>query len=216
MDQTNLQGNSSGRGKESVVPPEIRRWNWGAFLLHWIWGIGNNTYIALLMFVPLVNLVMPFVLGAKGSEWAWRNRAWRDVEHFKKTQRKWACAGLILIFVLVPTYIGISMTAMKQNEAYRLSISEIQGHEEVKTELGEPITAGLFVTGNVSMSGPDGRAALQYTVKGTKAEGEASVYAIKHAGQWELKQVVVEVTGTKKRISVVPAERQHWGPSLEL
>jgi len=25
------------------VPAEIDRWNWGAFLLNWVWGIGNNT-----------------------------------------------------------------------------------------------------------------------------------------------------------------------------
>ncbi len=50
-----------------VIPPEIRRWNWGAFLLNWIWGIGNQTYIALLALIPGVNLVMLFVLGAKGS-----------------------------------------------------------------------------------------------------------------------------------------------------
>jgi len=48
----------SGLGKDSVVPPEIKGWNWGAFLLNWIWGIGNSTYIALLMFVPLVNIFM--------------------------------------------------------------------------------------------------------------------------------------------------------------
>lgn len=34
------------------VPPEIDRWNWGAFLLNWIWGVGNNTFIALLTLVP--------------------------------------------------------------------------------------------------------------------------------------------------------------------
>ena len=56
------------------IPPELDRWNWGAFFLNWIWGIGNSTYIALLMFVPLVNIVMIFVLGAKGSRWAWLRR----------------------------------------------------------------------------------------------------------------------------------------------
>src|SRR3990170_1543286 len=56
--------NTSGQGKAAVVPPEVDRWNWGAFLLNWIWGIGNNTFIALLMFVPFANFVMPFVLGA--------------------------------------------------------------------------------------------------------------------------------------------------------
>ena len=59
---------SSGMEKESVLPPELKGWNWGAFLLNWIWGIGNSTYIAFLMFVPLVNIVMLFVLGAKGNE----------------------------------------------------------------------------------------------------------------------------------------------------
>lgn len=49
------------------IPPELDRWNWGAFLLNWIWGIGNNTFIALLTFVPVVGVVMIFVLGAKGS-----------------------------------------------------------------------------------------------------------------------------------------------------
>ncbi|HLH89365.1 MAG TPA: hypothetical protein VKX28_13005 [Xanthobacteraceae bacterium] len=47
--------NTSGEGERAVVPPEIRRWNWGAFPLHWIWGIGNDTYIALLTLIPLVN-----------------------------------------------------------------------------------------------------------------------------------------------------------------
>ncbi|MGH6676795.1 MAG: hypothetical protein ACRECE_11325, partial [Xanthobacteraceae bacterium] len=45
-----------------AIPPEIDRWNWGAFLLNWIWGIGNNTFIALLTLVPFVGFVMPFVL----------------------------------------------------------------------------------------------------------------------------------------------------------
>ena len=71
--------NTSGQGSATAVPAEIDRWNWGAFLLNWIWGIGNNTFIALLMFVPLVNVVMAFVLGAKGSAWAWRNKRWDSV-----------------------------------------------------------------------------------------------------------------------------------------
>ena len=69
------------------IPPEIDRWNWGAFLLNWIWGVGNNTFIALLTLVPIVGFVMLFVLGAKGSRWAWRNGRWDSVEHFKRVQR---------------------------------------------------------------------------------------------------------------------------------
>ena len=36
------------------------------------------------------RFVMPFVLGAKGSRWAWRNGRWDSVEHFKRVQRLWA------------------------------------------------------------------------------------------------------------------------------
>ena len=79
------------------IPPEIDRWNWGAFLLSWIWGVGNNTFIALLALIPIFGqLVMPFVLGAKGSRWAWRNGRWDSVEHFKRVQRQWAIWGALI------------------------------------------------------------------------------------------------------------------------
>ena len=82
------------------LPDSCRGWNWGAFLLNWIWGLGNSTYISLLCWIPVVNIVMMFVLGAKGNEWAWRNNDWRDEAHFKKTQRNWMIGGIIAWLVL--------------------------------------------------------------------------------------------------------------------
>src|ERR1700684_1721859 len=90
-----------------AIPAEIDRWNWGAFLLNWIWGVGNNTFIALLIFVPLVGLVMPFVLGAKGSRWAWRNGRWDSPEHFKRVQRKWAMWGAIIWLGSIVLFAGM-------------------------------------------------------------------------------------------------------------
>ncbi|QTA93168.1 hypothetical protein [Desulfonema magnum] len=85
--------NTSGQGNAAIVPPEIRKWNWGAFFLSWIWGLGNRTNIALLCLVPLVNIPMRFVLGVKGNEWAWRNVKWDSVEHLLRVQKKWAIWG---------------------------------------------------------------------------------------------------------------------------
>lgn len=93
--------NTSGQGAQAVLPPEISGWNWGAFMMNWVWGLGNNTYIALLMFVPLANIIMMFMLGAKGNAWAWRNKKWDSVAHFQRVQRKWAIAGLIILVVAV-------------------------------------------------------------------------------------------------------------------
>ena len=75
---------------------EVKRWNWGAFLLTWIWGIGNQVWIALLALVPIVGFVMMFVLRAKGNEWAWNNGPYADVESFRRRERRWAIAGIVL------------------------------------------------------------------------------------------------------------------------
>ena len=104
--------NTSGQGAASVVPPEIMGWSWGGFFLNWIWGIFNGVYIALLALIPFVNLVMIFVLGIKGREWAWRNKKWESIEHFKQTQKTWAIAGLIVwILCFIPVVFAIFSAA---------------------------------------------------------------------------------------------------------
>ena len=115
--------NTSGEGAASVVPPEILRWNWGAFGFTWLWGIFNGTWIALLALIPVVNVVMVFVLGAKGSEWAWRNKRWESVEHFRRVQRRWGIAFLIcfLLFFVLPigliAYVGPQLLNSPQLQA---------------------------------------------------------------------------------------------------
>jgi hypothetical protein len=102
------RSNTSGTGSEAVLPPEIKGWNWGAFLLTWIWGLGNGVYIALLALLALVPvvgwviaLIVAVFLGARGNELAWRKKRWVDVDHFKDVQRKWAIAGAIVVAVVV-------------------------------------------------------------------------------------------------------------------
>jgi hypothetical protein len=92
---------ASGMGSGSFVPPEIKGWNWGGFLMTWIWGTGNNvwiSFIALLSIVPYlgwaISLTMSIILGIRGNEWAWQNKRWESVEHFKKTQRTWMWWGI--------------------------------------------------------------------------------------------------------------------------
>ena len=103
--------NNSGGGKlfdDSIaIPDEIKGWNWGAFLMPWLWPFTNKVWIGLLCLVPYVGGLVPFFLGAKGNEWAWKSRKWRSIDQFKAHQRGWAIAGL---FIGVPTawlYIAI-------------------------------------------------------------------------------------------------------------
>src|SRR5581483_2767487 len=146
------------------IPPEINRWNWGAFLLNWIWGIGNNTFIALLAIIPFVGIIMMFVLGAKGSRWAWQNGRWDSVAHFKRVQRLWAIWGLIIWILAVSSFgglVGSVFFALKNSEAYRLALAKVQASPAAVAVLGTPITTGLFPTGSIKVAvGGTGQATL--------------------------------------------------------
>jgi hypothetical protein len=103
--------NTSGMGKATILPPEIKGWNWGAFWLTWIWGIRNRTYIAFLTFIPYVGFVMPFILGAKGNKWAWQNQKWDSIEQYKASQKRWAMWGLIIFIIVISVAIGFGILA---------------------------------------------------------------------------------------------------------
>ena len=102
--------NTSGMGKDAEIPDEIKGWSWGGFCLNWFWAIFNNTWIGLLVFIPYIGFIMCFVLGFKGREWAWRNKKWQSIEHFKSVQRKWSIASLLFyLFSLLFTVLFIAL-----------------------------------------------------------------------------------------------------------
>ena len=99
-----------GSSLNGPMPDELRHWSWAAFLMNWIWGIGHNVWIALLMFLPLVNLFFWFYLGAKGNELAWQHRKFQSVEQFKQIQRVWMWWGIGLTAAsLILTVISWSL-----------------------------------------------------------------------------------------------------------
>lgn len=186
--------NTSGQGAQSTIPAEIDRWNWGAFMLNWIWGIGNNTFIALLMFVPFVNFIMLFILGAKGSKWAWKNKKWESIEEFKVVQRKWAKWGVIVLVAVAAFFVTlffIISASFKSSEAYKLAVSKMGASPEVSRVIGTPFTTGM-PSGSMQISGPDGSANLSFSVSGPAGKGTVYMEAVQNLGQWQIHRMVLE------------------------
>ena len=86
------------------IPPEIKKWNWGAFFFSWLWAVCNGVYWPLIIivfnFIPfiggLASLGIRIALGIKGNEWAWESKSWNNVEHFKRVQHRWSMVSLFV------------------------------------------------------------------------------------------------------------------------
>jgi hypothetical protein len=52
--------NTSGQGKNAIVPKGIKGWNWGAFLLTWIWGLGHRVWFTIIL---ILIFSIPIFLG---------------------------------------------------------------------------------------------------------------------------------------------------------
>jgi hypothetical protein len=180
-----------------VVPAEIDRWNWGAFLLSWAWGVGNNTFIALLTLIPFFGLIMVFVLGANGSAWAWRNGRWDSLEHFKRVQRLWAIWGAVVwlgAIVLFGGSFGGTFYFLRYSKAYELAASDLQASTEAANILGTPISTGL-PSGLIGTTDGTGQAILRFSATGTKATGRVFVEAIELGGVWSLTRLTLTTDG---------------------
>lgn len=122
------------------IPPGIAGWSWGAFLWNWIWAIFNNTWIGLLALIPGVNIVMIFVLGAKGREWAWKNKKWDSVEHFNRVQRKWSVwgIGLVLASLLLSGLLVIGSMYFLASESSKFSGFNVPPGTETSETIAAP------------------------------------------------------------------------------
>ena len=190
--------NNSGQGKLATIPTEIDKWNWGAFFLNWIWGIGNNTPIALLMFVPLVNFIVPFFLGAYGNAWAWKNKRWDSVEHFQKVQRRWAFGALIIVGLFTWIVFYYLATGFK---VYNLAVDRLQANSQAIAVLGTPVTTG-FPSASIMVSNLSSSAIMSFSAVGEKRQGTVYLDASKKQDQWSINQIVLKFENSDEQIDL--------------
>lgn len=116
---------SDNRHSSVQTERELGKWNWGAFYFGWIWGVFNKVYVSLVQLVVgilsfaltvmgfgiiapifgLINIGISIWLGVKGSQIAWDNGAYRNLEHFRSLRHNWNVAAAIVfgisIFIII-------------------------------------------------------------------------------------------------------------------
>ncbi len=87
-------------------------------------------------------------------------------------------AGALFFFAV----FGIAFGAMRSSDVYRVAMSTASSNTTVIAELGTPIEAGWFVSGNVNTSGSTGRANLSIPISGPRGKGTITAEATKAGG----------------------------------
>ena len=114
------------------------------------------------------------------------------------------CLGLLAVFIgfaaLIVTFVfGI----MKSSDVYKVAIDAARSNPAVEMALGTPIDEGLYVMGNINVSGSSGEADLAIPISGPDDEATIYVVAEKSAGQWAFSILEVEIKSTGGRIDLL-------------
>lgn len=121
----NMQINTEYNSKQ--MPKELQDFNWGAFLLTFIWGIKYKAWITFLA-IPLFFIQMPLGLnwlllvlfqlycGIKGNEWAYKQEYWKKPKEFRVTQMKWAAVALAINIIIPMILLSITAKFLKKPE----------------------------------------------------------------------------------------------------
>lgn len=89
----------------------------------------------------------------------------------------------IAFFVLFIVLIG---SAMKNSDAYKTAVNEIEKSEEIRIQTGGIKGYGIMPTGNISVSNNEGQAQLEIKVLGNTNDMHVNVYLEKENGQWKV------------------------------
>ena len=123
-------------------------------------------------------------------------------------KRTWLIVGAVAVVCVAlvggcVAAIFFTVTGMlKESEAYRSAVRQLEANAQAMEILGPPITAG-FPSGSVHTSNASGDAQLAIPVEGTKASGVLYVEATRRMGTWKTDRLELQVAGRAERIVLV-------------
>lgn len=166
-----FETNLSGKGKKYTAPVDVtNKFNWGAFLSTWIWGLAHKAYLpiaylgisfSLIRRIPILGIFLFFIVtilfGVKGNKWAWQNKYYNSIDAFHESQKKWAIAGICIFLIniiLVTALMFFCITKINnmkngdiERALYRLDTitTEFSKKKDEKCELSSDGIAKCFI-----------------------------------------------------------------------
>jgi hypothetical protein len=140
----------------------------------------------------------PIVPGPFERGWFDRHPAW-----------KIPIAGFLLIF-LVGMFCGgvfvLVESSFHHSEVFAQAMARAGEDMQVRNQMGTPLTAEWLICGNLHFRGSSGYADLSIPITGSRQKGRIRAVAVKNAGTWRFKQLVVNVEGQMESIDLLAAE----------
>ncbi|WP_203323218.1 cytochrome c oxidase assembly factor Coa1 family protein [Pseudoxanthomonas beigongshangi] len=106
--------------------------------------------------------------------------------------------GMALVAAFILAIMSFVFSMMKSSEPYQTGLSRARADAAVVAALGEPITPGYFVQGNIDGSAASGEANLAIPLKGSRGAATLYVEASKRAGEWQYETLVVALDGGQR------------------
>ncbi len=89
------------------------------------------------------------------------------------------CGGVIATGV-----VG-AFALIKSSEPYTDSLARAQTNGELRSTIGDPVDASIFVQGSIKLNNDDGNADLNYSVSGPNGTATVHVTGTKSGGNWD-------------------------------
>ena len=170
------------------------KWNWGAFIFSWIWGLFNGVPLALLALIPGVNFIMPFILGFNGDKWAWENKQWISYEQFRAAQRKWSITGVGLMGFMILFGIVIISTLdvrIESDKLVDLILDEASKSQDCEEMFRLPVKDYRNYDATYEINEGLITASTTIVLMSDRVEGKAYVEAIQENSVWHLESLKI-------------------------
>jgi hypothetical protein len=117
--------------------------------------------------------------------------------------------GVLGFITMIAAIVALVFGIFRNTDAASFALEKAQTSLELKAEIGEPISMGTFVGGNVNISNGYGNASVTVPVTGPKGEASVHVVGTKEPGQaWQFTEATAIVGSSGKRIDLLETSPQ--------